>query len=155
DHIDTSMQKLGITEFYRYGDGPIDIGGPPPGIKTGKTGNDLMNVHAELAKHHIVLLPCAAMGATEDNNNDWTGGAPTSVQKTAFQQYVELGGKMYVTDFAYEAVRQTWPGFITFYDRYMTPLTSPSQGVGTGCRSGAEDTTGTPQDKGLGDWLTA
>jgi hypothetical protein len=156
DHIDWSMKKLGIEEFYRYGDGPIDIGGPPPGIKTNKTGNDLMNVYGELAKHHIVLLPCAAMGATEDDQTlEWTCGAPTSAQKTAFTQYVEAGGKMYVTDFAYEAVRQTWPGFITFYDRNMTPLTSPSQGVGSGCRSGAEDTTGTPQDKGLGDWLTA
>jgi hypothetical protein len=156
DHIDFSMKKLGIEEFYRYGDGPIDIGGPPPGTKTGKTGSDLMNAASELSHYHITLLPCAAMGAThDDNTNEWQCGAPTGAQKTAFQSYVDAGGKLYVTDFAYEAVRQTWPGFITFYDRTDVPLTNPSQGIGTGCRGGGEDNPGTPQDKGLADWLGA
>ncbi|HEY8075411.1 MAG TPA: hypothetical protein VIF62_14905 [Labilithrix sp.] len=156
DHIDVSMDKLGIKEFYRYGDGPIDIGGPPPGTKTGKTGNDLLNSGTELSGYHITLMPCAAMGASEDDmTNEWTCGAPTAAQKTALSQYVDAGGKVYVTDFAYEAVRQTWPGFITFYDRYDMPLTGTTNGVGTGCRGGAEDTPGTAQDKDLGAWLTA
>jgi hypothetical protein len=149
------MDKLGIKEFYRYGDGPIDIG-PTPGSKTNKTGNDLIGAESELGKYHITLMPCAAMGASEnDQTNEWTCGAPTAAQKTALAQYVDSGGKVYVTDFAYEAVRQTWPGFVTFYDRNMTPLTGTTNGIGTGCRSGAEDTTGTPQDKDLSAWLTA
>ncbi len=155
DHIDVSMAKLGIQEFYRYGDGPIDIG-TPPGTKTGKAGNDLIGVQSELAKYHITLLPCAAMGASEDQQTlEWTCGAPTAAQKTALAQYVDSGGKVYVTDFAYEAVRQTWPGFVTFYDHAMNPLNGTTAGVGTGCRGGAEDTPGTPQDKDLGAWLTA
>jgi hypothetical protein len=156
DHIDYSMKKLGIEQFDRYGDGPIIIGGTPPGTNTGKSGNDLMGSAATLAGYHITLLPCAAMGASSNSGTgEWQCGAPTSGQKTAFQSYVDAGGKLYVTDFAYEAVRQTWPGFITFYDRNMQPLTNDSQGVGSGCRSGGEDTTGIPQDNGLKDWLTA
>jgi len=159
DKIDYSMKKLGIEEFYRYGDAPAGLpGGDGPGIKTGKTGNALMNDAAEMGQNHIVLLPCAAMGYSEKDPSVGSGflcGAPTGVQKTAFKSYVDGGGKLYVTDFAYEAVRQTWPGFITFYDDTMQPLTNPSQGIGTACRGGAEDTQGTAKDKGLGDWLTA
>lgn len=156
DHIDFSMQKLGIQEFYRYGDGPIDLGGPPPGTKTNKTANDLLGNAGELAKYHVALLPCAAMGASrDDNTNTWQCYGPTAAQKTAMQGYVDAGGKLYVTDFAYEAVRQTWPGFITFYDRDMNPLVNTSDAIGSGCRSGAEDTAGNPQDKGLSDWLGA
>ncbi|MDB4937044.1 MAG: Tryptophan synthase alpha chain [Labilithrix sp.] len=157
DKIDFSMKKLGIEEFYRYGDGPVGLpGSDGPGTKTGKTGNQLMNSAPEMSGYHIVLLPCAAMGYSHDDTNGvFLCGGPTGVQKTAFQSYVESGGKLYVTDFAYEAVRQTWPGFITFYDATMHPLTNTSQGIGTACRGGAETTEGKAQDKGLGDWMTA
>jgi hypothetical protein len=157
DKIDYSLKKLGIEEFYRYGDAPFALpGGPPPGIKTNKSGNDLMGSASELSGYHITLLPCAAMGASRnDNDGTWQCGGPTSAQKNAFKSYVESGGKLYVTDFAYEAVRQTWPGFITFLDRTGQPLDDTSNGLGNGCRSGGETTNGTAKDKGLGDWLTA
>ena len=155
DHIDTSMKKLGVEEFFRYGDPPFATpGGDGPGVKTGKAGNQLMNSAPEMAGYHIVLLPCAAMGYSQDQNNGgFLCGGPTAPQKSAFSSYVDSGGKLYVTDFAYEAVRQTWPGFITFYDATMKPLTSTSQGIGTACRGGAEDTVGTATDPGLADWM--
>ncbi len=153
DKIDYSMKKLGIEEFYRYGDGPFTIGSPP-GTKTGKSGNDLMASAAEMGAHHIVLLPCAAMGYSTTDNG-FQCGSPSSAQKSAFKAYVEGGGKLYVTDFAYEAVRQTWPGFVTFYDANMNMLTNPSQGIGTACRGGEEDTAGIAQDPGLKDWMNA
>ena len=69
DHIDTSMKKLGVEEFFRYGDAPFATpGGDGPGVKTGKTGNQLMNSAPELAGYHIALLPCAAMGYSQDQN---------------------------------------------------------------------------------------
>jgi hypothetical protein len=158
DKIDFSMKKLGIEQFYRYGDAPPGLpGGDGPGTKTGKTGNQLMNSAPEMSGYHIVLLPCASMGYSQPQGggSGFLCGAPTAPQKTAFASYVDGGGKLYVTDFAYEAVRQTWPGFITFYDETMKPLTNNSQGVGTACRGGAETTSGTAQDKGLEDWMTA
>jgi hypothetical protein len=154
DHIDFTMKKLGIEEFFRYGDGPFDVGGTPPGTKTGKTGKALMDDASELGKHHIVLLPCAALGYT--NSGDGlknTCGAPQGATKTALAQFVDAGGKLYVTDYAYESVRQTWPGFITWYDDTMQPMTSLSQKQGEACRGGAEDTPGNAKDPGLDDWL--
>ena len=154
DHVDESLKKLGVEEFYRYGDDPFGLSSGP-GIKTGKNGIALMASGAELAGYHITLLPCAAMGYSQDQNNNFLCGAPTDAEKTAFKGYVQSGGKLYVTDFAYEAVRQTWPGFITFYDATMNELDDSKSGVGTACRGGAEDTPGTADDPGLASWMTA
>jgi hypothetical protein len=156
DKIDYSMKKLGIEEFYRYGDGPIDFGGPPPGTKTGKSTRDLTQSIPELLKHHIVLLPCATFGFDRnDTQNRNVCGAPTGAEQAAFKSYVDAGGKLYVTDYSYEAVRQTWPGYVTFYDDRMQPLSGTSSGVGTACRGGAEDTPGEAQDPGLKSWMGA
>ncbi len=159
DHIDETMKKLGIEEFYRYGDAPPPFPSPGPGIKTGKSANDLMGAAAEMGKNHIVLLPCAAFGfdrpGEAGGSSSFVCHAPTSGQKSAFRSYVDGGGKLYVTDFSYEAVRQTWPGFITWYDDKMQPLTDTNKGIGTACRGGAEDTPGVIGDPGLKDWMTA
>lgn len=154
DHVDLSLKKLGVTEFYRYGDAPIDLGPTPPGIKTGKSTKDLTHNVAELSKHHIVLMPCAALGYSSSEDGRYTCGGPQAAQKTAFGQYVDAGGKLYVTDFAYETVRQTWPGLITWYDDTMQPLTQSSSGVGHACRGGGETNPGQANDPGLADWLT-
>lgn len=74
-------------------------------------------------------------------------GAPNTAEQSAFKSHVESGGKMYVTDFVYEAVRQTWRGFVTFYDNTMSPLSGTTSGVGTACRGGSETTDGTANDK--------
>jgi len=157
DHIDRTMQKLGLEEFYRYGDAPVGFPGGGPGIRTNKSANDLMGSDAELAQNHIVLLPCAAFGY--DDRQSQGGGfvcnGPTSGQKSAFRSYVDGGGKLYVTDFSYEAVRQTWPGFITWFDAGMRPLPDNATGMGTACRGGAEDTPGVVGDTGLGAWMSA
>ena len=160
DHIDETMKKLGLEEFYRYGDTPPGFPIPipsGPGIKTGKSGSDLMGSDAELSQNHIVLLPCAAFGY--DDRQAQGGGfvcnGPTSGQNAAFRSYVDGGGKLYVTDFSYEAVRQTWPGFITWFDAGMRALPDNATGMGTACRGGAEDTQGVVGDPGLGAWMSA
>lgn len=156
DRIDFSLQKLGIEEFYRYGDPPFPVPGATPGIKTGQDGRALTTQAAELAKYHIVLLPCAAFGFThDDNQGSNVCGAPIASEEQAFKSYVESGGKLYVTDYGYEAVRQTWPGFISFYDDRMNVLSGTKDGVGTACRAGAEDTDGVATDQGLDSWLKA
>ncbi len=155
DHVDESLKKLGVQDFYRYGDDPFGLP-TGPGIKTGKSGVALMGSGAELAGYHITLLPCAAMGYSQpQGGSGFLCGSPTAGEKTAFKGYVQSGGKLYVTDFAYEAVRQTWPGYITFYDDTMTELDDYKNGVGTACRGGAEDTPGKAEDPGLASWMTA
>lgn len=154
DKIDLSLGKLGIEEFYRYGDGPISIG-PTPGIKTNKSRNDLMTSATELGGYHIALFPCATFGWTDHDNGHVTCGMPGGDTQNALKSYVEAGGKVYVTDYSYEAVRQTWPGFVTFYDDENQPLNGVKGGTGTACRMGSEDTTGVVKDPDLGAWMNA
>ena len=82
DKIDFSMKKLGIEEFYRYGDAPVGLpGGDGPGVKTGKNSIALMTSSPEISGYHIVLLPCAAMGYSQKSDTGSSGflcGGPTA-----------------------------------------------------------------------------
>jgi len=144
DKIELSLSKLGIKAFDRYGKDPIlDPKGLPPSIGQPM---DLVNSAEKLAQYHIVLLPCALGGLN--------CGAPTAAQKTNLQNYVKGGGKLYVTDYSYEYVNQTWPGFITWRGKDGKDLT-PSSAWGSACQEGAYTKTGKADDPGLGAWLGA
>ncbi|MBS2014122.1 MAG: hypothetical protein JST00_14625 [Deltaproteobacteria bacterium] len=144
DKIELSLVKLGIKSFDRYGKDPIlDPKGLPPSVGQPM---DLVNSPEKLAQYHIVLLPCALGGLN--------CGAPSAAQKTNLQNYVKGGGKLYVTDYSYEYVNQTWPGFITWRGKDGKDLTS-SAAYGSACQDGAYTKTGKADDPGLGAWLGA
>lgn len=155
DHIDQSLKALGIEEFFRYGDAPFDLPFVPPpiGIKTGKSMQALTEDTTELGKYHLLLMPCGSLAASNNETSGWSCSGPTASQKTTLQSFVDAGGKVYVTDFAYEAVRQTWPGFISWYDDGMKALPDTGK-VGEGCRDGADSSAGKVEDKGLDEWLS-
>jgi len=144
DKIELSLVKLGIKSFDRYGKDPFfDPKGLPPSIGQ---PTDLINSAEKLAQYHIVLLPCA-LGGLEC-------GAPSSGQKQNLQNYVKGGGKLYVTDYSYEYVNQTWPGFITWKDKNGSDMTASSP-YGAACQESAYTKPGTANDPGLGAWLGA
>lgn len=151
DHIDATLSNLGVEEFYVYG---YDFIARPPGIDVKKGTDALFGSAEEMGKYHIVLLPCATFSFSDDNGAT-TCGSPSARTQAALRTYVEGGGKLYVTDYSYEAVRQTWPGIITWYDRNMRALPNDATALGTACRSGDEDTPGVVDDPGLKTWLTA
>ena len=116
DKIELSLVKLGITSFDRYGKDPfLDPKGLPPSVGQ---PTELIGSAEKLAQYHIVLLPCALGGLG--------CGAPTPQVKSNLQAYVKSGGKLYVTDYSYEYVNQTWPGFITWKDKNGDDMTASS-----------------------------
>jgi hypothetical protein len=144
DKIELSMKKLGITSFDRYGKDPLfDPKGLPPSVGQPM---DLLNAADKLAQYHIVLLPCATGGLN--------CSAPSGAQKDNLRNYVSAGGKLYVTDYSYEYVNQTWPGFITWKDKTGNDLTANSP-WGAACQEGAYTKSGTANDPGLASWLGA
>ncbi len=144
DKIELSLKKLGITSFDRYGKAPFnDPKGLPPSVGQPM---DLLNAPDKLAQYHIVLLPCALGGLS--------CGAPTGAQKDNLRNFVSAGGKLYVTDYSYEYVNQTWPGFITWKDKNGNDMTANSA-WGAACQDGAYTKTGTANDPGLSSWLGA
>lgn len=145
DKIELSLHKLGLKSFDRYGkDLFLDPEGLPPSVGM---PFDLVNSAEKLSQYHIVLLPCSLTGKD-------CGGGPSDGQKENLRNYVGAGGKLYVTDYSYEYVNQTWPGFITWKDADGQELT-PKSAWGAACLSGDYAKKGTANDSGLASWLGA
>lgn len=144
DKIQLSLKKLGITSFDRFGkDLLFDPPGLPPSVGQ---PYDLVNSASRLAEYDIVLLPCSMGGMS--------CGGPSNAQKENLRKFVGAGGKLYVTDYSYEFVNQTWPGYVTWKDANGQDMTSSSP-IGAACQESAYTKPGQAEDKGLGDWLSA
>ncbi len=120
DKIDESLVKLGITA--------MDI----------RQDRSLLENEAELMKYHVVFIPC---GGSAD---------PMSTSPMARQnlrKFVEAGGKLYVTDWSYEFVRQPFGGFLSWEGETKT--------LGSAASGNEWDAPATAADQGLADWLSA
>lgn len=120
DPIDESLSKLGITQF--------DV----------KQDRSLLEDEAALMKYHIVFIPCGS----EDDPKVTSGTAKANLQK-----FVEAGGKLYVTDWSYEFVRQPFPGYLGWEGETAT--------IGSAATGNEWDAPATAVDQGLQDWLAA
>ncbi|MEO7111830.1 MAG: hypothetical protein ABI183_15415, partial [Polyangiaceae bacterium] len=89
------------------------------------------------------FIPCS--GSEGTTCDDYQPGE-SGVQNT-LKGFVAAGGKLYVTDYSYEYVRQPWPGAIDF--------DGATSAVGSGCQAGAYDAPADVADPGLASWLTA
>ena len=117
DKIELSLAKLGIKN--------VEV----------RDERSLLDDLNELQQYQIVFLPC-------DRQDD-----PRS-QSAAdnIRSFVAAGGRLYVTDYSYEFVRQPFPGYVTW----------ENEGPGLGSAAVGEwQAPGSAQDQGLSDWLSA
>ena len=133
DHVEKSLKKIGVEDFEKFDPG-FDI----------KAYNDKLKA---LPSYHVVFLPCAG-GVNEPG----MGGTACDVTvnptlKNAAKNFVELGGKLYVSDWSYEYVRQGWPGAISW-------VGETSQ-IGSACQGGGGDYPAEFDDAALRDWMIA
>ena len=120
DRIDDSLTKLGIAN--------VEV----------RTDRSLLKNKAELMKYHVVFIPC---GSSDD-------AMTTDLEaKANLDEFVQAGGKLYVTDWSYEFVRQPFPGFLDWAEETAT--------VGSAASGNEWDAPATAADTGLADWLTA
>lgn len=120
DKIDESLTKLGITA--------LDV----------RQDRSLLENEAELMKFHVIFIPC---GGSSDP-------ASTSTKaRQNLQKFVEAGGKLYVTDWSYEFVRQVFPGFLSWEGE--------TAALGSAASGNEWDAPATAADQGLADWLAA
>ena len=120
DRIDDSLAKLGLS-----------------GVEVRQDRSLLMN-KAELMKYHIVFVPCG-------NQDDPI--TTSDVAKQNMNDFVQAGGKLYVTDWSYEFVRQPFPGFLSWAGETST--------LGSAASGEEWDAPATAADQGLADWLAA
>jgi hypothetical protein len=117
DKIEKSLDKLGIKN--------VEV----------KSDRALLDDLTELLKYQIVFLPCDR----EDDPRSQTAAEN-------IRSFVAAGGRLYVTDYSYEFVRQPFPGYITWEE----------ESAALGSATGSEwDASGTAQDQGLSEWLSA
>lgn len=142
DRIELTLAKLGLGTIQK-GTG---IFMPDTVINAAFDMKDasLLSNAVELAKYNIVFVPCSfSSGTTCDTSQP--AGDPSV--KAALEEFVGRGGKLYTTDYSYEAVRQPFPGYVTWEGE--------TSELGSACQSGSYDAPANMNDKGLGDWLTA
>ena len=104
----------------------------------------------EISQYHIVFIPCS--GGT-DNGGDPNAPKCTAVfdtdakVKSTLDGFVKQGGRMYVSDWSYEYVRQVFPGFLSWQGEGTQ--------IGSACQDGGGEQNVTNADAGLMSWLTA
>lgn len=121
DKIDESLTKLGLDN--------VEI----------RNDHTLLEDETDLLDYQIVFVPCG-------DNEDPLSADPKV--KANVQKFVQAGGKLYVTDWSYEFVRQPFPGYITWTNE-TKDLGSATNGISQWKGAAAAE------DQGLADWLAA
>ncbi len=105
----------------------------------------------KLKDYAFIFLPCG----TNDEGSCSSGNAFDPTVKSRLKDYVKSGGRLYVTDYAYEYVRQNWPNHIKWYnkDNSGTSSSSPTADQGLACNFNATTRSGTWEDPGLKQWM--
>lgn len=147
DKIPDTLKKLGITEF----DVRKDKFAFPPDPHDPDTMLGLLHTYEQLAKYHLVFIPCQGM-TTCDQNLD----AATSEVRGNIQKYVAAGGRIYSTDYMYDYVAQPFPGFIDWAEGPQEEGESYKKhgDPGYACLLGDATRAAVVNDSGLSAWLT-
>ena len=127
------------TGFAIYGIHDLGETSPYPGP------DKLLTDPTEISKYHIVFLPCS--GSADLSATPACSGVYSSSSKSTLDGFVKAGGRLYVSDWSYEYVRQVFPGFVDWKGE--------SSGIGSACEGGGGEQAAKVDDLGLSDWLAA
>jgi hypothetical protein len=134
DDIESSLVKLGIDPSA------IDV---VESALIGVAAREFLTDAGRVNDRHIVFLPCG----------DYTQPAPNTDLSTDpaiqanLRAFVEAGGRLYVTDWHYDFIARTFPGFIDF--------AGASQVACSGCGHTDYDAAASVTDPALASWMTA
>lgn len=134
DEIEASLEKLGIDR-----EAIETVQSALIGVAAKSFLTDSTRVNAR----HIVFLPCG----------DFTQPAPNTdlASEVAIQDnlrsFVNAGGRLYVTDWHYDFIARTFPGYINWSGGGSAPC--------SGCDRIAYDVPASLEDTGLASWMSA
>jgi hypothetical protein len=139
--IDAAGHLQAGTELFTLYDGDASLG-----PEYGDFEDVLLNP-AQLANHDIIFINCDEFGLGIELSVD------TQAKAANLREYVENGGKLYVTDLSYDYVEQAFPEFVDFFGSGSgsTPETPGAAELGLTF----SDPNSIVNDPGLGDWLDA
>ncbi|GAC1540227.1 MAG: hypothetical protein NVS3B10_04920 [Polyangiales bacterium] len=132
------------TGFAIYGLHDLGETSPYPAAIT------LISDPAEISKYHIVFIPCSGSSSSDPSGTgpqcDGTYGSSSKIVDT-LDGFVKQGGRLYVSDWSYEYVRQIFPGYVSWQGESPT--------IGSACMAGGGEQPAKVDDPGLSAWLAA
>ena len=134
DEIEASLKKLGIHESA------IEV---VQSALIGQAASSFLTDKSRVDAKHIVFLPCG----------DYTQPAPNTdlssepMIQDNLRSFVDAGGRLYVTDWHYDFIAKTFPGFIDWAGGGSAPC--------SGCEKTAYDAPATVDDPALAAWMAA
>ena len=134
DEIESSLEKLGIDKSA------LEI---VQSALIGVAAKSFLTDKARVDGRHIVFLPCGDY--TQPPPNTDLSSDP-SIQDN-LRSFVEAGGRLYVTDWHYDFIAKTFPGYIDWSGGGGAPC--------SGCERVAYDAKASVDDPGLAAWMTA
>lgn len=134
DEIEASLQKLGIDASA------IEI---VSSALIGVAAKGFLSDPGKVNGRHVIFLPCGDF--TQPSPNVDLSTDPTI--QANLKAFVEAGGRLYVTDWHYDFVNRTFPGFVNFKGASSTAC--------SGCGRLSYDATATLADPDLASWMSA
>ncbi len=132
DHVEMSLKKIGLEDYEKF----------EPGFDINAYGAKIQ----QLGSYHIVFLPCSGTVRESGSAPACSLSVDANLQNAA-KAFVAQGGKLYVSDWSYEYVRQGWPGAISW-------VGETSQ-IGSACAPGGGDLPAQFDDPKLDAWMNA
>ncbi len=141
DNIEISLAKLGL------GDVKPGFMGLNPTVQNAsfdiKQSSNFLTDPVSVNSYHIIFIPCSFSSGTNCNNN--TAGNAAIQQN--LEAFVAAGGKVYTTDYAYEFIRQVFPGYINW--------AGETAQIGSACQDVSYSVPAIVQDDDMAAWLAA
>jgi hypothetical protein len=134
DNIADSLVKLGVDRSA------ID---EVSSALIGKAAKEFLSDSAKVNARHIVFLPCGDYTQPTPNTDLSTDPA----LQDNLRKFVEAGGRLYATDWHYDFINRTFPGYIKFQ--------GASSEACSGCARTPYDVDAVVDDPGLKGWLGA
>lgn len=132
DAIYDILAKIGLGSVD--GSGALQLGSQRFDFYDQPSGGALLDDLDAMRQYHIIFIPCMAQEGM---------GQLSELRMLNIRQWVEEGGKFYVTDWANEYIYETFPNYQTLHNQNIDPDLD------------YYDTTGTVLDPDLLAWLQA
>ncbi len=145
DHIEVSLAKLGLADILPGAFGGVDkttagFDFIENSLQDPWAPQEFVRQWDRISKYHIVFVPCSISKCSDYTPDE-------AMVQDNLRKYVRAGGKLYVTDYAYEYLRRPWSGFVDWEGL--------DGETGSACLYASHDAQATVDDDGLKDWLAA
>ncbi|MBF0105856.1 MAG: hypothetical protein HQM16_11075 [Deltaproteobacteria bacterium] len=106
--------------------------------------DEFVNGETDLSVYDIIFINCG---------NSYESLSIDSEVQALLQEYVEAGGKLYVTDWSYMFIEQNYPGFMDYSDGGTDPSVAESPYTAAKDGTGGITSDATVNDVFMAEWL--